>query len=149
MSKVKKVVRDMELDMELDTRGTNFNKSSKTLANADDTSFMSRMLRMAKKCLQFESAAKNMRLQITKKKTKLMEASKERRRARDTVLNITIEESNIEAVDEFVCLRTQINDATKEIKRPITLVKRSYFGLLKYLLNSASQEVLRSKFIRP
>lgn len=127
---LEKVVRDAGVE----TTGSIFNKSTQTMAYADDVALIGRSFISVKEAfIALESAAKRMGLLINEAKTKYLCTSKRYPTPRQ---NITIDTYNIETVKEFIYLGTVIqadSGETTEIRRRINVANRSYFGLRQHL----------------
>lgn len=122
-------------DARLDVRGSIINKPIQLLAYADDVDIITKSLRKTKeKFSDFANAAENMGLKVSGAKTKFM-AVTSKNRVRDAGQNITIDDYNFEAVEEFIYLGSSVgkNNTKDEINRRILLANKCYYGLSKHL----------------
>jgi sorting nexin-29 len=118
--------------LEIETKGTIYNKSTQILAYADDIVIVGRSTYALKETMKkLMKAAQVMGLTVNMQKTKYMEVTK---RPRNTKL-LVIGNQQYERVKEFKYLGitlTEDNNISTEIKQRIIMANKTSYGLKKH-----------------
>lgn len=146
---LEKIIRDSGVT----TTGNIYNRSVQILGYADDVDIVGRTIVDVKEAfINIEVNAGRMGLAVNEEKTKLLfSTTRDSRRSR-LGQNLTIDNYNIEVVEEFVYLGTLVghanNNTSIEVKRRLVLANRCFYGLRRQFSCSTLSRTTKTRIYK-